>query len=360
MTRVDELKNKIVDLKKNAEALKAENKIDEALEIVNSINDLKKEIAIEEALNEKEVKEIENKLEGEVINMEKTEVLNKEEKLFVDFIRGGIANDMKAGDNGAIIPNSISSQIIAKVEEISPLYARATKFNVGGELTFVKEDAIPTCNYMDEMAEGSGTDATFKTVKLGAFIARALTKVSRSLLNRTDFDLLTYVVNAVAKSIAKFLEKELITGTPSKIDGLSKVVPTEVTAINADAYVDLQIAVPSTLQGGCEWLMNPADLKAARKFKTTDGQYLLNADATKEFGWAILGKNVMISDQVPAGTIYYGDFSGLYVKLANNVEVSVLKERYAEQYAYGIVGFVELDAKVVETQKIVAMKKQDE
>ena len=30
MTRVDELKNKIVDLKKNAEALKAENKIDEA------------------------------------------------------------------------------------------------------------------------------------------------------------------------------------------------------------------------------------------------------------------------------------------------------------------------------------------
>lgn len=358
MTRVDELKNKIVDLKKNAEALKAENKIDEALEIVNSINDLKKEISIEEALNEKEVKEIENKLEGEVINMERTELLNKEEKLFVDFIRGGIANDMKAGDNGAIIPNSISSQIIAKVEEISPLYARATKFNVGGELTFVKEDAIPTCAYMDEMAEGTGTDATFQTVKLGAFVARALTKISRSLINRTDFDLLQYVVNAVAKSIAKFLEKELIVGTASKIDGLSKVAPTEVTAINADAYVDLQIAVPSTLQAGCEWLMNPADLKAARKFKTTDGQYLLNADATKEFGWSILGKNVLLSDQVPAETIYYGDFSGLYVKLANDIEVSVLKEKYADLFAYGVLGFVELDAKVVETQKIVAMKKQ--
>lgn len=360
MTRVDELKNKIVDLKNNAETLKNECKIDEALEVVNSIKDLKKELEVEEALNEKEVKEIENKLGGDVINMKKTELLNKEEKLFVDFIRGGIANDMEAGDNGAIIPNSISSQIIAKVEEISPLYARATKFNVGGELTFVKEDAIPTCAYMDEMAEGTGTDATFQTVKLGAFIARALTKISRSLINRTDFDLLQYVVEAVVKSIARFLEKELIVGTSSKIDGLSKVVATEVTAINADAYVDLQMAVPSALQGGCEWLMNTADLKAARKFKTIDGQYLLNADATKEFGWAILGKNVMISDQVPAGTIYYGDFSGLYVKLANDVEVSVLKERYAEQYAYGVVGFVELDAKVVEIQKIVAMKKQGE
>ena len=292
--------------------------------------------------------------------LENKELLNNEEKVFVNFVRTSIANDMKAGENGAIIPNSISSQIIAKVEEISPLYARATKFNVGGELTFVKEDAIPTCAYMDEMAEGTGTDATFQTVKLGAFVARALTKISRSLINRTDFDLLQYVVNAVAKSIAKFLEKELIVGTASKIDGLSKVVPTEVTAINADAYVDLQIAVPSTLQSGCEWLMNPADLKAARKFKAVDGTYLLNADATKEFGWSILGKNVLLSDQVPANTIYYGDFSGLYVKLANDIEVSVLKERYAEQYAYGVVGFVELDAKVVETQKIVAMKKQGE
>lgn len=358
MTRIDELKNQIVNLRNKAESLKNENKIDEALEVVNSIKQLKDEIEKEEILNKKEIEEIKNK--GDIKTMERTEVLNKEEKLFVDFVRKGIANDMKAGNNGALIPNTIAAQIIAKVEEISPIYARATKFNVGGELTFVKEDSMPTCAYMDEMADGNGTDATFSTVKLSAFVARALTKISRSLINRTDFDLLSYVVDAVAKSIAKFLEKELIVGTPSKIDGLSKVNPEEVAAINADALIDLQMAVPSALQGGCEWLMNPANLKAARKFKAVDGTYLLNADATKEFGYSLLGKNVLLSDQVPVDTIYYGDFSGLYVKLANDVEVSVLKERYAEQFAYGVVGFVEVDAKVVETQKIAAIKKQGE
>lgn len=356
MTRIDELNREINELKDKANSLKLENKIDEALEIVNDIKAKKSEIEKLETL-ENELKES-VKVENKVVDNK--ELLNKEEKVFVDFIRKGVSNDMKAGSNGALIPNSIASKIIAKVEEISPIYARANKFNVGGDLTFVKEDSTPTCTYMDEMAEASGTDATFQTVKLGAFIARALTKISRSLINRSDFDLLQYVINAVAKSIARFLEKELIVGTTLKIDGLSKVAPTEVTAINADTYVDLQMAVPSSLQSGCEWLMNSADLKAARKFKTTDGQYLLNADATKEFGWSILGKNVLLSDQVPAGTIYYGDFSGLYVKLANDIEVSVLKERYAEQYAYGVVGFVELDAKVVETQKIVAMKKQGE
>lgn len=355
MTRIDELNREIANLKEKANTLKKENKIDEALKIVEDIKAKKEEVSKLEIL-ENELKEgLENKIKD---NQEKNNLLNKDEKAFVDFIRKGVSNDMKAGSNGALIPNTISSMIIEKVIEFSPIYARATKFNVGGDLTFVVEDEIPTTSYMDEIpAQNDGTDATFTTVKLSAFIARALTKVSRSLLNRTDFDLLTYVVNAVAKSIARFLEKELIVGTPSKIDGLSKIEPTKVTTINADSYVDLQMAVPNVLQGGCEWLINPADLKAARKFKTTDGQYLLNADATAEFGYRLLGKNIIISDQVPAETIYYGDFSGLYVKLANNVEVSVLKERYAEQYVVGVVGFVELDSKVVETQKIAAMKK---
>lgn len=355
MTRIDELNREIANLKEKANTLKKENKIDEALKIVDAIKVKKEELVKLETLENELKEELENKKEAD---QENKELLNKDEKAFVNFIRKGIANDMKAGSNGTLIPNTIASRIIEKVIEFSPIYARATKFNVGGDLTFVLENELPTTSYMDEIpATNDGTDATFTTVKLSAFIARALTKISRSLLNRTDFDLLTYVVNAVAKSIARFLEKELIVGTPSKIDGLSKIEPTSVTTINADAYADLQMEVPSALQGGCEWLMNPADLKAARKFKTTDGQYLLNADATSAFGYRLLGKNVLVSDQVPAETIYYGDFSGLYVKLANNVEVSVLKERYAEQYAVGVVGFVELDAKVVETQKIAAMKK---
>ena len=357
MTRIDELNREIANLKEKANNLKKENKIDEALKIVEDIKTKKEEVAKLEILESELIDGLENKIKD---NQEKNEILNKDEKAFVDFIRKGVSNDMKAGDNGSIIPNTISSRIIEKVIEFSPIYARTTKFNIGGDLTFVSEDAIPTTSYMDEIpVDDEGTDATFKTLKLSAFIARVLTKISRSLLNRTDFDLLTYVVNAVAKSIARFLEKELIVGTPSKIDGLSKIEATSVTTINADAYIDLQMEVPSALQAECEWLMNPADVKAARKFKTTDGQYLLNIDATSAFGYRLLGKNILMSDQVPEGTVYYGDFSGLYVKLANNVEISVLKERYADQYVVGVIGFVELDAKVVESQKIAAMKKSE-
>ncbi len=356
MTKIDELKKEIKDLKEQANNLKLENKIDAALELVNTIKDKKEEL--------RKLEEIEDGLKAEIpeedekIKDEFNKELSKEEKKFVNLIKNGFSNDMKAGEYGSIIPSSISSKIIAKVEEISPIYSRTTKYNVAGDLTFILEDKIPTCEYMEEMEEGTPSDATFKTIKLGAFIARTVARISRSLINKTDFDILNYVVNAVAKSISNFLEKELIVGTSDKIDGLSKIEQTEVDTINADALIDAQMGIPTVLQGNCEWLMNPEVLKTLRKLKASDGTYLLNTDLTKEFGWALLGKGILISDQVPKNTIFYGDFSGLHVKLTNNIEVSVLKEKYAEQYAIGIVGFVELDAKVVEPQKIVAVKKQ--
>lgn len=339
---------KIEDLDKKAEMLnevkKLKNKYKSALEQEQEeINDLK---------DERGNLKMENK--------ELMELRAKEEKVFANYVRTAIANDMTAGGNGgALIPTTISSRIIEKVEEVCPIYQRATKFNVGGDLIFPKESEAPTCTYMDEMADGgSGTGSTFTTVKLEAFVARALSKVSRSLINRTDFDLVNYVVNAVAKSIARFLEKELINGTVGKINGLKAVTAETVSAVNADALIDLQMAVPSELQSGCEWLMNPSDVKVVRKLKDGNGQFLFQADATAEFGYRILGKNVMMSEQVPAQTFFYGDFSGLYVKLAKDVEVQVLLEKYADQYCVGVLGFVEADADVVEDQKIKAIKVQ--
>jgi HK97 family phage major capsid protein len=355
MTKIDELTREIEELKDKAFNLKEEDKIDEALKIVDIFQakqaEVKKLETLENALKEG-VKVVENKV------VENKELINKEEKVFADYVRAGVANAMTAGDNGVLIPSTIADRIIARVEEISPIFARATKFYVKGELVFLAENTSCTVTLIDELEEGGeGSKPTFKTVKLTGYVARALSKISRSLINKSQFDIVTYVVNDIAEELSKFVEKTLINGIDTKIVGLSKVVPTEVATINADTYVDLQMAVPSTLQAKCEWLMNPADLKVARKFKTTDGQYLLNADVTKEFGWEILGKNVLISDNVPAGKVFYGDFSGLYVKLENNFEVSVLNERYSEQFVVGILGFVQFDGAVVESQKIVAMTK---
>ena len=47
--------------------------------------------------------------------------------------------------------------------------------------------------------------------------------------------------------------------------------------------------------------------------------------------------------------------SGLAVKMAEELEIQVLRERFATQHADGVVGWVEMDAKVENAQKIAKL-----
>ena len=53
---------------------------------------------------------------------------------------------------------------------------------------------------------------------------------------------------------------------------------------------------------------------------------------------------------------YYGDMKGLATKFSEELEVEVLREKYATQHAVGIVGYTEFDAKVEDQQKLAALK----
>ena len=54
--------------------------------------------------------------------------------------------------------------------------------------------------------------------------------------------------------------------------------------------------------------------------------------------------------------IYYGDMSGLAVKVSEDMNIEILRERFATQHAIGVVGWLEMDAKVENEQKIAKLK----
>lgn len=107
--------------------------------------------------------------------------------------------------------------------------------------------------------------------------------------------------------------------------------------------------------------MHKDTFQAIRKLKDNDGNYLLNKDLTGSFGWSLLGKPVYVSDNAPkiaAGktALVYGDMNGLYVKLAQNMEIQVLMEKYATRHAVGVVGYMEFDCNIIEPQKLAGLK----
>ena len=107
--------------------------------------------------------------------------------------------------------------------------------------------------------------------------------------------------------------------------------------------------------------MNKATRKAIRKLKDGEGNYLLNKDASARWNYTLLGKDVYTSDNMPemaAGktAIYYGDMTGLAVKVSEDVSIEVLRETKARQHLVEVLGFVEVDAKVQDEQKIAGLK----
>ena len=296
-----------------------------------------------------------------------------EEKVFADYIRGVVSENradvnMTTGDNGAVIPTSIANKIIKKVYDICPIYQLADRYNVGGTLSIPYYDestSAITMAYATEFAELEAKAGKFLSIELKGFLAGALTKVSKSLINNSVFDIVNFVINQMAENIAKWIENECLNGTSDKIDGITKasqvVTAAAATAITGDELIDLQEQVPDAYQTSCIWIMNKATRSAIRKLKNSDGDYLLQKDATARWGYKLFGADVYCSDnmsKMAAGktAVVYGDMSGLAVKVSEDINIEVLREKYATQHAVGVVGWLEMDAKIENQQKIAVLK----
>jgi len=305
----------------------------------------------------------------------KEETRAQDEQQFLSLVRRGETRALTAGDNGAIIPQSIADRIIERVYEISPVLQLVDIQYFRGDLVVPVwldsyedgEEVVQRLNakYVDELEKLEESVGKFTSIKLTNHIVGLLALLSRSVINRADFDLLNYVVNKVAEEIAKFLEHELLLGTAGKMQGIFEATNVTTTAANnkitSDELIDLQMSIIRTPDMTPCWIMNRATFKEIRKLKDANGQYLFNKDITTGFGWEILGDHVYLSENAPAikagaKVIFYGDPKGIILKMTKTVEIEVLREKYADRYAYGIVAYLEGDAKIVDQQKLAVLK----
>lgn len=295
----------------------------------------------------------------------------QERRAFENYIRGRIvherAGELTKTDNGSVIPTTIAQQIIKKVYDVSPVLQRSQKYNVKGKLQIPYYDTTDggiTVAYAEEFTPLTSSNGKFKNIDLDGFLAGALSKISNSLINNSQFDIVSFVVNQMGEDIARFIEHELLIGTDSKVEGLSKltnsVTTAAGTAITSDEVVKLKDSIKDTFQNNAIWIMSPATRTALRLLKGTDGHYLLNDDISSPFGTTLLGKPVYVSDNMPniaaeKAVIYYGDMTGLATKFSENITTQVLREKYADEHATGVISWFEFDSKVQNAQKLAKL-----
>jgi HK97 family phage major capsid protein len=302
--------------------------------------------------------------------IEERAIEEAETRAFANYIRGVITNErdgeLAPANNGKIVPKTIAKKIVAKVYDLCPILERSDKYNTKGklELPLYPKDGESdiTVAYASEFTDLTSTTGDFDTIELDGFLAGALTKISKSLINNTDIDLVGFVVKRMAYNIARFIEKELLgMGDTTKVTGLSDVTNVITkAAIDGDTLIDVQGAVKDIYQKDAIWIMSSKTRDAIRKFKDDVGRYLLIDDLTSPFGKVLLGKPVYVTDNMPEiasgkTVIYYGDMTALATNFHEEMSIEVLRELFAAQHALGCVGWVEFDGKVQDQQKVAAL-----
>ena len=342
-----------------------------SVEEVSKFDELEREIQNIDATIEREEK-IENMEQREVKKEERELTVEQLDRIkFENAIRSIVSSraeeNTTLAENGAVVPTTIANKIIDRIVEICPIYELADRYNMTGNLSLPKYDKNSSSivmEYADEFTDAEGKKAVFTKIDLKEFLGRALAKVSNSLINNSKFDIVSYVIEKVSQAGKIFIEKELLYGTDGKIEGLrgieNKVTAASASVLTADELIDVQEEVIDTYQANAIWIMNRKTRKAIRKLKDGQGNFLLERDFTAKWGYTLLGKPVYTTDAVKemsAGNtvIFYGDLTGLAVKTSEEMHIQLLKEKYAEQHATGVLAFVGLDAKVQDTQKLASL-----
>lgn len=300
-----------------------------------------------------------------------------EERAFVDYIMGTVTENrageqnLTLGANGAVVPESIANRIITAVHDRCPILAGATVYHVNGKLKVpVWGNANSTHNitmgYANEFEELTADAGKFTSVDLDGFLAGALTLLSKSLQNNAQVNVLDFVIEQMAESIAQWVEGELLAGTGTNacqgaLNTTNIKTAAATTAITADELIDLQAKVKQAFQRNACWTMHPDTFTMVKKLKDKNDRYLLQDDVTGEFPYRLLGKPVYLSDNMPQATagkaaVLYGDYKGLSVNIHEGMNIQVLREKYATQHALGVVAWMEIDSRVTDHQRLAVLK----
>lgn len=380
ITRAEE----VLNLAKTEKRELTEAEAAELAEIRDNVRKIVSHLKISEDIGEldRACGSSENKNEDEKMTRAKeneTRELNIEERdrqAFENYIRGYAFHERageltpSSGSAGVLIPTTIVNYIIRKVYDICPIFERSQKFKVKGKLEvpyYPYDSNNITVAYQEEFVQLESSSGKFSSVPLDGFLAGCLTKISRSLINNSQIDITAFVVDEMSYAIKRFIEHEMLIGTTSptpKVLGLSTltngITAAAANAITADEIVKLHDSIKDEFQSNAIWIMSPQTRTALRLLKSSTGYYLLDDDISTPFGTSLLGKPIYVSDNMPNiatgnTVIYYGDMRGLATKFSEEINIQVLRERYADEHAIGVIGWFEFDSRVVDEQQIAKL-----
>ena len=291
--------------------------------------------------------------------------------------RPAVMDALKIGsdaEGGYLVPDEYEKTLIEGLEEENIFRKIAKVINTSsGDRKIPVVATKGTASWVDEEGLINESDDTFGQVSIGAYKLGTLIKVSEELLNDSVFDLEDYISTEFARRIGSREEDAFFNG-----DGVGKptgifnatggaeigVTSASATAITADELIDLFYSLKAPYRKNAVWVLNDATVKAIRKLKDNNGNYLWQPAITANTPDTILGKPVFTSSYVPtigagAKSIAFGDFTYYWVADRQARSFKRLNELYAATGQVGFMATQRVDGKLILPEAIKVLVHKD-
>lgn len=253
---------------------------------------------------------------------------------------------LSAGAGANTVPTSFLGQLQAHMIDVSAIRqtnVRVLTTDSGEALQVPKTTAHSSAAIIAEAGAITESDPAFGMVTLDAFKYALAIQVSSELEQDTGVDLAGYLAMQAGRALGNASGAHFVTGTgSSQPNGVVTASTLGVTgsasvagAFTADNLIDLYYSVIAPYRRNGYWLMSDAGVKAARKLKDADNQYIWAPGLVAGEPSTLLGRPVVTDPNVAAPalsakSVVFGDMSAYMIRDVRGVRV----ERSAD-YAFG-------------------------
>ena len=276
-------------------------------------------------------------------------------------------------EGGYLVPDEYEHTLVEALQEENIFRSLAHIIRTAsGERKIPVVSSKGTASWIEEGGAFPESDDTFGQVTIGAYKLGTMIKVSEELLNDSVFDLESYIAREFARRIGTKEEEAFFAG-----DGSGKplgvladkggaeigVTAASATAITSDELLDLYYSLFSPYRKKAVWVVNDSTIKAIRKLKDNNGQYLWQPGLIANAPDTILGRPVKTSAFMPsiaagAKSIIFGDFNYYWIADRQGRTFKRLNELYATTGQVGFLASQRVDGKLILPEALKVLKQK--
>ena len=269
-------------------------------------------------------------------------------------------------EGGYLVPDEYEKKLVEALEDEVFFRSLATVIKTSsGDRKIPIVTSKGEAAWIDEGGQFPESDDSFGQTSIGAHKLATMIKVSDELLNDSVFNIEQYISKEFGRRIGTKEEEAFFigdgTGKPigifNKTGGADIGVTAATTSITFDDVMDLYYSLRAPYRNKATWLLNDSTVKAIRKLKDGNGNYIWQPSVREGEPDRILNRPYRTSIYIPelaAGNrvMAFGDYSYYWIADRQGRSFKRLNELCATTGQVGFLASERVDGKLILSEAV--------